>query len=142
MGMLKLRLKVRKLASAPSVSPPAPLMASTPPSHRAQHEAEVAQLGVYGPDAVGVAVGVVGRIEQAVVESLEFLPAFFLVAEHLDHLLAVHVLLDIAVYGAQIFLLGHEMGAGPGGVGLGGEQHHAHHGQVSPVSGRLRRIML
>ena len=42
----------------------------------------------------------------------ELLDVLLLVAEDLDHLLALHHLLDEAVHAAQVLLLGHKVAAG------------------------------
>ena len=95
--------------------------------HGAQHVGQVTQLGVAGAVQIGEQVGPVGALKQAVVQLVEFRDGLFLVAEHLDHLLAGHHFLNVAVHRAQIALLGHKVLAGVGGEVFGDHQHDAHH---------------
>ena len=71
----------------------------------ADHIAQIADVGVDGHEKVGVAVRLVGAVPQRLVEPPKLLDGGFLVAEDLDHLLAVHHLLDVSVQIAQVALL-------------------------------------
>ena len=103
--------------------------------HGAEHIAQVAQLAVdrHGHQRVGV--GLVGAVEQFIVEFVELLDGGFLVAEHLDDLLAVHHFFNVAVDLAQFLLLFEEELAGVAGKVLGGEHHHADHDQRQDAEG-------
>ena len=74
-------------------------------SQRADGVADVAQLGVDRHHDVGEGVGLFGAFLQLVVQLTEAGKGLLLVGEHLDHLLALHHLLDVAVHLAQIPLL-------------------------------------
>ena len=52
---------------------------------------------------VGEGVGLLGAFLQLVVQLAEAVKGLLLVGEHLDHLLALHHLLDIAVDSAEVF---------------------------------------
>lgn len=95
----------------------------------AEHIAEVAQLAVDRHSHQREGVGLVGTVEQFVVEFVEALDGGFLMAEDLDNLLTVHHFFDVAVHAAQLTLLVHEELAGTTGEELGAQQHHTHHEQ-------------
>ena len=57
--------------------------------HGAEHIGKVAQLGVSRTAEVGVTVGLIRAFKQLVIELIKLLNGFFLVAEHLNDLLAV-----------------------------------------------------
>ncbi len=95
----------------------------------ADHVAQVAQLRIDGHHDIGETVSLVSAVEQLFVQLIELLQALLLVAEHLDHLLACHSLLDASVQGAQGLLLSHEITAAQGSDFLRGHQHHGHHQQ-------------
>ena len=97
--------------------------------HSAEHVAQVAQLAVDGHRHQRVGVGLVGAVEQLIVEFVELLDGGILVAENLDDLLAVHHFLDVAVDFAQLLLLLEEVLAGVAGEILGGQHHSADHDQ-------------
>ena len=97
--------------------------------HSAEHVAQVAQLAVDGHRRQRVGVGLVGAVEQLIVEFVELLDGGILVAENLDDLLAVHHFLDVAVDLAQLLLLLEEVLAGVAGEILGGQHHSADHDQ-------------
>ena len=97
--------------------------------HSAEHIAQVAQLAVDGHRHQRVGVGLVGAVEQLIVEFVELLDGGILVAENLDDLLAVHHFLDVAVDFAQLLLLLEEVLAGVAGEILGGQHHSADHDQ-------------
>ena len=103
------------------------------------HVAEVAQVHVDGAHQVAQAVGLGGRLIQLLVQLGEGFHVLFLVAEHLNHLLAVHHLLDEAVHLAQILLLGGEVSGAGTGHGFGDEQHQAHHQQVQNGQGHAEQ---
>ena len=89
--------------------------------------AGIAQLCGNGHDDVGVAVGLLGAFLQLIVQLPEAIQSLLLVGEHLDDLLALHHLFDVAVHLAQILLLGHKVLAAHGSDLLGAEQHQGHH---------------
>ena len=89
--------------------------------------ADIAQLCGNGHDDVGVAVGLLGAFLQLIVQLPEAIQSLLLVGEHLDDLLALHHLFDVAVHLAQILLLGHKVLAAHGSDLLGAEQHQGHH---------------
>ena len=101
----------------------------------AEDVADVAQLGGDRHEHAGEGVGVLGALEEGLVAPGELLHVFLLVAEDLDHLLALHHLLDKAVEAAQVFLLGHKVPARQTGELLGGEENHRHHGQSEEGQG-------
>ena len=94
---------------------------------RADGIADVAQLGVDGHHDVGKAVGFVGAVLQLVVQLAEAGQRLLFVGEHLDDLLALHHLFDVAVQLAQIPLLLDEVFAGLLGDLFGAEHHQRHH---------------
>ena len=81
----------------------------------ANYVGQVAQLAVDRHCHQRVGVGLVGAVEQLIVEFVELLDGGFLMAENLDDLLAVHHFLDIAVDLAQFLLLLDEELAGISG---------------------------
>lgn len=89
--------------------------------------AEPADVGVDGNEQVGVPVGLVGALAQGLVDPVEIGLGGLLVAEHLDHLLAVQHLLDEAVHNAQVLLLLDVVGARQAGE-FGSDQQHDHGG--------------
>ena len=95
----------------------------------AEHVGQVAQLAVDRHCHQRVGIGLVGAVEQLIVELVELLDGGFLMAENLDDLLAVHHFLDIAVDLAQFLLLLDEELAGVSGQVLGCQQHNADHSQ-------------
>ena len=96
-------------------------------NQRADGVADVAQLGVNRHHDVGEGVGLFGAFLQLVVQLTEAGKGLLLVGEHLDHLLAFHHLLDVAVHLAQIPLLLDEVLGGAFCDLLGAEQHQRHH---------------
>ena len=89
--------------------------------------ADVAQLGVDRHHDVGEGIGLLGAFLQLVVQLTEAGKGLLLVGEYLDHLLALHHLLDVAVHLAQIPLLLDEVLGGAFCDLLGAEQHQRHH---------------
>ena len=73
--------------------------------HGAEHIGKVAQLGVSRTTEVGVTVGLIRAFKQLIIELIKLLNGFFLVAEHLNNLLAVHHLFNVAVHRTNICLL-------------------------------------
>ena len=90
----------------------------------------VAHVVVDGAQNVGEAVGFGGVVAKLLVAAVKFLHRLALVAEDLDHLLAVHHFLDVAVDGGQrLLLLDEELAALAGYPARDpqdehGEQHH------------------
>ncbi len=68
-------------------------------------------------------------MEQLIIELVELIDGDLLMAEHLDDLLAVHHLLNVAIDLAQLLLLLDEKLAGVASQVFGGQQHHADHRQ-------------
>ena len=106
--------------------------ADTAHSHGGTHQrahgvADVAQLGVDRHHDVGEGVGLLGALLQLVVQLAEAVKGLLLVGEHLDHLLALHHLFDVAVHLAQIPLLLDEVLTGACRDLFGAEQHQRHH---------------
>ena len=89
-----------------------------------EHITEVRQVAVDGHHDVGDAVGTTGRRAQLLVDGLKVADGLLLAAEHLDHFLAGHHLLDEAVDAAKTLLLGAEVAARPLAELRGGEHHH------------------
>ena len=94
--------------------------------------ADVADVVHHRAKDVGEAVGVVGAVEQLVVQRVKARDVLLLAAEHLHHLLTLHHLLDVAVHRAKAALLRHKVRAGKRRQLFGGKQHdaHHHHGQA------------
>ena len=92
--------------------------------HGAEHIGKVAQLGVSRTAEVGVTVGLIRAFKQLVIELIKLLNGFFLVAEHLHDLLAVHHLFNVAVHRTNITLLGNKVLGRVGGKILGDQQHN------------------
>ena len=106
--------------------------------HRTKHVADVAQIGVNRHGDVGKGIGAVGAVPQLPVQAAELLQALFLMAEDLDHLLAVHHLLDVPVDPAQILLLSSKIdGRFPRDPG-GDRQHDTDHGQGQKGQGNVQ----
>ena len=95
----------------------------------AEDIAQVAQLAVDRHRHQRVGVGLVGALEQLIIELVELIDGDLLMAEHLDDLLAVHHLLNVAVDLAQLLLLPEEVFAGVPGQILRDQQHNADHCQ-------------
>ena len=74
-------------------------------------------------------------MEQLIIELVELIDGDLLMAEHLDDLLAVHHLLNVAVDLAQLLLLPEEVFAGVSGQILRGQQHNADHCQRQQSQG-------
>ena len=89
-----------------------------------EHILQVAQVGVDGHEDVGEHVGGGGLAAQLVVAPVEVRLGGLLMAENLDHLLAVDHFLDIAVDVAQGFLLLDEEAAAASADEAGDQQHH------------------
>ena len=81
-------------------------------SHRTQHIADVAKAHINRHGDIGKSVGLVGAFPQLLVEPAELLHAFCLMAEHLNHFLPFHHLLNITVDSTQVFLLLCKIGSG------------------------------
>lgn len=96
------------------------------PHHGAEDVADVAQVGVHRHGDVAEGVGFVGAVKELPVALAEALQGLRFVAENLDHLLPVHDLLDVAVYHAQVLLLGLEIVGGLRGNDAS-DQNHPHH---------------
>ena len=73
--------------------------------HGADHVADVSKLGNYRHQNVGKTVGVVCAGKKLVIQFIEFLDAFVLMAEDLDNFLAFHHLFDITVDNTKVCLL-------------------------------------
>ena len=97
--------------------------------HGAEHIGKVAQLGVSRTAEVGVTVGLIRAFKQLVIELIKLLNGFFLVAEHLNDLLAVHHLFNVAVHRTNITLLGNKVLGRVGGKILGDQQHNPDYDQ-------------
>ena len=99
--------------------------------HGHDHILHVADVDHNGHQDAGVGVGLVGAVEHVVVDAVEAVLGLLLMAEDLDHLLAVDHLLDIAVQGAQGALLAEEVAAAAArqepGHQQGEEDAHQHH---------------
>ena len=93
----------------------------------AEDIADIAYVRAHRHEDVGKAVGVVGALAQPAVELAEALDALFLVAEHLDDLLPLHHLLDVAVEGAEVFLLVGKVARGQPAYLRRGTQHDSDH---------------
>ena len=81
--------------------------------HADEHIAQVAQVAVDRHDDIGDAVGIISAVAQLLVDALKLLDSLSLVAEDLDHTLAGHHLLNIAVDIGQSLLLHLEVTARP-----------------------------
>ena len=124
MGWEKLRLSWRKEAMAPRVIPPHAADSQGAADDGDEHILQVAQVGVDGHEDVGEHVGGGGLAAQLVVAPVEVRLGGLLMAENLDHLLAVDHFLDIAVDVAQGFLLLDEEAAAASADEAGDQQHH------------------
>ncbi len=90
------------------------------------HVGEVAHVGVDRHDEVGGQQGAGAALPQPLVGLAEALDGVVLVVEDLDHLLAVHHLLDVAVHRAEVALLLDEVAARELGEMRGHKQHDDH----------------
>ena len=106
--------------------------------HRAQHIGQVAQLAVDRHRHQRVGVCLVSAVEQLIIELVELVDGDLLMAEHLDDLLAVHHLLNVAVDLAQFLLLLEEVFAGVSGQILRGQHHNADHHQRKQAQGNAQ----
>ena len=93
------------------------------PDRRVEDVADVVENGAEG---VGEFVGAFRLGKEIFVDAVKVGLAGFLVAEHLDDLLSVHDLLDIALLRAERLLLAHEVARRPAADFFGDDQHHAH----------------
>ena len=66
-----------------------------------------ADVGIDGHQQVGIAVGLVGAVSELFIDLMEIFHGRLLVAEDLDHLLAVQHFLNKSVHCAQVDLLAH-----------------------------------
>ena len=89
----------------------------------------MAQVVVHGAQDVGELVGRGGVAAQLVVAAVKFLDGLLLMAEHLDHLLAVDHLFDVAVDVGQGLLLLDEVLAALRAHPLGDVEHQNGKGQ-------------
>ena len=64
------------------------------------HVADISKLGVDGTQEISKCIGPVRADKELIIQLLKFLFALFLMAEYLDHLLAVHHFLNISVHRA------------------------------------------
>ena len=89
----------------------------------------MAQVVVDRPQNVGKFVGCGGVVAQLLIAAVKFLDGLLLVAEHLDHLLAVDHLFDVAVDVGQGLLLLDEVLAALRAHPLGDVEHQNGKGQ-------------
>ncbi len=89
--------------------------------------ADVAEVAHHGHQDIRKAVGVVGAVEQLVVQRVKARGVFRFAAKHLYHLLALHHLFNVAVHRAQAALLRHKVRARNRRQLFGYRQHHRHH---------------
>ena len=93
-----------------------------------QHIIDISNISHYRHQHVGIDVRVAGTVKELVVQLLEFCLGFFLMAEDLYHLLAVHHFLNVAVDFTQILLLRHKVPAGLAADFLDDICHDEYHG--------------
>ena len=91
--------------------------------HGDNHVLDVADVDQDGHEDIGVFIGLIGALEQGVIDLVEARLGLGLVAEDLDHLLAVDHLLDIAVQIAQLHLLADKVAAAAAGQEPGDTEH-------------------
>ena len=108
--------------------------------HGHDHVLDVADVDQNGHEDVGVLVGLVGALTQGIVHPVEARLGLFLVAEYLNHLLAVDHLFDIAVQITQLHLLLDEVAAAAAGQEAGHTEHdedaHNHHSGKQQIGGQ------
>lgn len=98
-------------------------------NHGTDHVADVSKLGNYRHQDVGKTVGVVCAGKKLVVQLIEFLDAFVLMAEDFDNFLSFHHLFDIAVDNTKVCLLFQEIFSAQARKFPAGSQHNGNHKQ-------------
>lgn len=141
MGWEKLRLSWRKEAMAPRVIPPTPLIPRAPPMTAMSTYCRLPRLALMGMRMLANTLAAVAWRHSSSLRRVEVRLGGLLMAENLDHLLAVDHFLDIAVDVAQGFLLLDEEAAAAPADEAGDQQHHPTHSSTSAVSTRLENSM-
>ena len=110
-------------------------------SHSRTHQsadgiADISQLCIDRHHDVGVAVGLLCTLLQLIIQLAEAFQGLLLMGKDLDHLLAFHHFLDVAVDSSQVLLLLQEELSAHGSDLLGAEQHQGHHQQRDSRQGQ------
>ena len=88
------------------VKPPTPFSAKSPTDQGCQNKGNISQVPKNRHEDIGIAVGLVGRFKELVIDPIKILNAFSFMHKGLDHFLTRHHFFNKAVLNPQVLLLG------------------------------------